>query len=160
MTVRTSVVPQVDIITVNTTSVFQIGDSEWIRTRSNALALQREFSYFVTTEYNDTFYRTFYEPFEPPAFEPTTIQLDRTNEGSTIFVQGVRISAVASSGIFHIGSTIHVDSEVRILQVRQYAPEGEAKFKEKYDKHVKELLNDRPRVDQPNDAQRQRQQTS
>ncbi|MGL4820473.1 MAG: spore germination protein GerPE [Bacilli bacterium] len=129
---RTSVVGHVNCVTVTLGSVFQVGDSDVIRNRSNALVVQREWPYFFTDEYNQVPFHTFLLPFPLPPKRERLENFHIQNESPVISVGGVSLLSASAASVFQIGSTSWIDEECRILQIRQYITDDEQTVSEKF----------------------------
>lgn len=115
---RTSVVNQTRVINVSLSSVFQIGDSEQIVSRSKALAVQRQLQLFYGNEGDFQKYPAYTLPISRPPLQ-TTFPVHRYNRSPFIKVNMVNITSVAASSVYHIGSTNYIDAETRIKHIRQ-----------------------------------------
>ncbi|MBD0382436.1 spore germination protein GerPE [Paenibacillus sedimenti] len=116
---RLSIVGNVYINDVSSSSTVHIGDHVSTTLRSRALAVQREVPYFYGNEGNFDVYPFYRRPFpvpQPP--EPFTMSVD--NWGSVIRVGGIRIIAVSSSSLLQVGSNCDSRSETRIKHFRQF----------------------------------------
>lgn len=114
---RVSVVKNVDVTDVTSSSVFQIGDSSHIHSRSRALAVQREVELFFGREGNFDAFPIFTMDIPRPILRKPTIT--RHNLSPFIKVDNVNIIGVAASSVFQIGSTKTIDNETRIKHIRQ-----------------------------------------
>ncbi|NGP44516.1 spore germination protein GerPE [Bacillaceae bacterium SIJ1] len=120
MNTRTSLVQNIQIVTVSSSSVTQIGDSYRIQANSQTIAVQREEEIFFGNEgdFTDSF---FTKPFPYPQPE-TNVQLRRIQASPYLSVQRIRFIGVAASSVVHIGSTHHVRMESRVKHIRDLLP--------------------------------------
>jgi spore germination protein PE len=120
---RTSSVDRIHIDTIAFSSVFEIGDSCFIKGFSRALANQREVEYFFAKEGNFSVYPIFREPIPLiPIEEDITIQTTQLNP--IIRVQNIDINGVSSSSVIHIGNSGNISMESRVKHIRQINPKN------------------------------------
>ena len=106
--------------------LIQIGDSNEINGLTRALAVQRQREYFLFNEGDFSLFKIFSYPLPfPPIDEPITIQT--TSPKSIIKVGSIDVLALSPASILHIGSTEHIQSETRILHIRQIETVDEPK---------------------------------
>ena len=114
---RTSKVESVTIISIDETSVLEIGDSRTVDAASYVLAVQREPAIYYQHEFPFAAYplfsfpRPFPEPPEP--FVITTCQ-----EENTIQVKRVNASFLAASAVLQIGSNDRLTLDTRLKNIR------------------------------------------
>lgn len=114
---RTSHIRKLDIISVDFSSVLQIGDSRHIDAVSNILAVQREQAIFYENEFMFDDYSAFSVPLAPPLLtEPGT--LDTFHDCPHIDVRNVEASFVAGASVLHIGSSESISLETRVVNIR------------------------------------------
>jgi spore germination protein PE len=117
--VRLSVVNQVRMNVVTSSSTLQIGDSQSIHLLSNALAVQKEVSVFEGTEGDLSPFYSFRRGIPRPVlYEP--LQYNREDVVPVIKVGAIRVISAAASSLVHIGSTGSIDIESRIKHFRHY----------------------------------------
>lgn len=118
---RMATVDRIKIDSVILSSVFQIGDSQHIEGRSNALAVQREAEIFFGTEGEYSSYPIFSEPI---AFQPEmeTIIYHTHTIHPFLKVRNIDITGVSSSSIVHLGNTCNVLLESRVKHIRHLLP--------------------------------------
>ncbi|KAF0818049.1 MULTISPECIES: spore germination protein GerPE [unclassified Cytobacillus] len=115
---RTSSVDRINIDTIAFSSVFEIGDSCFIKGYSRAIADQREVEYFNAKEGNFSVYPVFREPIHLiPIDEDIAIQTTQLNP--IIRVQNININGVSSSSVIHIGNSGNISMEARVKHIRQ-----------------------------------------
>ncbi|MFC3883672.1 spore germination protein GerPE [Bacillus songklensis] len=114
---RMSCVNKLDIITILFGSICQIGDSVCVDANSKVLAVQREYPLFYGREGRFEDYTVFREPFTPP--KPRFINMCVQNEIPVIKVNNIKLTALSTSSIVHIGSSETVNMEARVKNIRQ-----------------------------------------
>ncbi|MBG9589643.1 spore germination protein GerPE [Cytobacillus firmus] len=120
---RTSSVDKINIDTIAFSSVFEIGDSCFIKGFSRAIAAQREAEYFNAKEGNFSVYPVFREPIPLiPIEENITMQTTQLNP--IIRVQNIDIIGVSSSSVIHIGNSGNISMEARVKHIRQVYPKN------------------------------------
>ncbi|WP_257008256.1 spore germination protein GerPE [Bacillus sp. FJAT-45350] len=118
MSKRVSMVNNIKVTNVSSSSVFQVGDSNKVSPRSRALAVQRQVELFFSDEGNFEMFPLFTRPIPKMSFfEP--ISINRYNDSRFINVKNINIISAASSGVLHIGSTNDIHAEARIKHIRQ-----------------------------------------
>jgi spore germination protein PE len=125
---RISNVENVKIQTVNSSGVFQVGDSLTITPSSKALAVQREGAVFLGDEGNFDLYPLFSFPFPPLENEKNNcedIEMTFINKQPNISTNNVYILSLAASGVFQIGSTKKIECETRVKHFRQLYNQSE-----------------------------------
>lgn len=114
---RTSHVHSLTSISVDNSSVLQIGDSNEVTAVSNVLALQRERAIFYENEFLFKDFLLFCEPIPLPELcEP--IDLYTFDEIPAIRVNKVTVDFAAASSVIHIGSSQSVSLESRVKNIR------------------------------------------
>ncbi|MEW5321461.1 spore germination protein GerPE [Geobacillus thermoleovorans] len=117
---RTSVVQAFHAETLIIGSVLQIGDSERISARTRAFAVQRQYELFFGPE-GEQIFPVFAKPIPRWTSPPPAAARQTLHESPVISVQSVRVLAISSSAIVHIGSTSTAEAEARIKHIRQLA---------------------------------------
>jgi spore germination protein PE len=115
---RTSIVKKANIDTVSFSSVVQVGDSDFIRGFSRALAVQREEELFYANEGRFADYPIFTEPIYLPAIEDS-VGMYVHQKNPAIRVDHVDVIGISASSLLHIGSSRHVAMEARVKHIRQ-----------------------------------------
>lgn len=115
---RTSYVNEFFVNSASITSVLEMGDSQYIQAFSRAIAVQREQEIFFANEDNFKQFPIFslslpIEPFD----ENITVQ--KVHLSPAIQVNKIRLTAISTSSIVHIGNSNHVALESRIINIRQ-----------------------------------------
>jgi len=114
---RTSKVESVTIISIDETSVLEIGDSRTVDAASYVLAVQREPAIYYQHEFPFAAYPLFSFPLplpEPPEpFVITTCQ-----EENTIQVKRINASFLAASAVLQIGSNDRLTLDTRLKNIR------------------------------------------
>ncbi|WP_340673298.1 spore germination protein GerPE [Brevibacillus agri] len=114
---RTSHVKKLNSISIDSSSVLQIGDSKEVNARSNILAVQREKAIFYQHEFEFADYAVFSVPLPAPCpAEP--ICLDTFHDCPRIHVKKVDVPFTAASSLIHIGSTDCLTLETRLKTIR------------------------------------------
>lgn len=117
MNSRTSHVHSFTNISIDNSSVLQVGDSEKVDAISYVLAVQRDKAIFFENEFLFHDYSAFFEPLPLPADqEPFT--LTTFHETPSIRVDKVNVSFAAASAVVHIGSSECVELETRVKNIR------------------------------------------
>ena len=115
---RTSIVKDIHVRSVSSSSVFLIGDSTHITPRTRALAVQRQAELFYGKEGDFNQYPVFNKPMlKPKTFEQVTFS--KYNISPFIKVNHIDILGVSASSVLHIGSTKTYDAEARVKHIRQ-----------------------------------------
>lgn len=118
---RYSVVKHLFVNSISTSSVCQIGDSKHLAPLTHAIAVQREKEIFYTAEGNFQAYSIFTKEIPiPPITE--RINIRSINKTPTINVNTIRITAISSSSIIHIGATQTIKAEARVKNIRHLEP--------------------------------------
>ncbi|BDG42283.1 putative spore germination protein GerPE [Parageobacillus caldoxylosilyticus] len=122
---RTSIVQLFHGETVLFSSVLQIGDSQKINSRARVLAVQRQYELFFGNE-GENIFPVFTKPIPKIQSDRRNISLQTLHQSPVISVRSIRVMAVSTAGVVHIGSTSTVDAEARIKHIRQLAPNSSA----------------------------------
>ena len=100
-------------------SVFQIGDSMQVKPSVKVFAEQREEERYYGAEGDLSQYPTYEEEIPQPLFyEQLTTNF--FHENARINVQTIKILAISSASVFHIGSTKDIVCETRTKHIRHY----------------------------------------
>ncbi|WP_062352140.1 spore germination protein GerPE [Bacillus kwashiorkori] len=113
---RTSFVKRVNVKTINTSSLLQIGDSSEIDSLSETLAVMREVPLFFGYEGHFRFPVFSRDITYPPLYEPL-IKLT-TNINGKISVDEVNVIGTGASAVIHIGNSKNVFLENRRKHIR------------------------------------------
>lgn len=117
MWMRTTKVDNININSIGSASVFQIGDSQIIQCLTCALVVQREKELFFGNEGNLNSYPIFNRSIrDHPVHE--TISMKTTALTPIIQVGDVDVLAVSSSAVIHIGNSEQIRAESRIKHIR------------------------------------------
>ncbi|WEG12334.1 spore germination protein GerPE [Pullulanibacillus sp. KACC 23026] len=122
---RLSMVDDLLLTNIASSSALQIGDSHDAQLTSHALAVQKEYPNFQGHEGDLRPYRIFtQEIFRPIGHIP--VQVNTQNIVPLIKVDHMRIIAIAASSMIHIGSINSIETESRIKHFRSFStvPEG------------------------------------
>ncbi|MGF9908423.1 spore germination protein GerPE [Brevibacillus porteri] len=114
---RTSHVRKLDVLSVDTSSVLQIGDSRQIDAVSNILAVQREQAIFYENEFMFDNYSAFSVPLIPPSLSDP-ICIDTFHDCPYIFIRKVEVPFVAGASVVHVGSNESITLETRVVNIR------------------------------------------
>ncbi|WP_158598226.1 spore germination protein GerPE [Falsibacillus albus] len=115
---RQSIVQNTTVDVMGFAAVIEIGDSCYIRSKSNVLATQRERELFFDEEGSYEDYPIFNEPIPIP-HEREPVYINKLNANGTIRVNKIRINGISNAAILHIGSTNDVYLENRTHHIRQ-----------------------------------------
>lgn len=114
---RTSKVDSLSILSIDTSSVLEIGDSHKIDSIANVIAVQREPAIYYAHEFPFTDYSLFSVPLpEPVPIEP--FQAITRQDNGTIQVKCLNISFLSASSVLQVGSNECVMMETRIKNIR------------------------------------------
>lgn len=115
---RTINVQDINLDAISSASIFRVGDSDVIRPRNRVFALQREIAFFLPDEGGFSNYPMFTQPIpQPSLYNP--VQLCIHNENQGIEVGWINITAVAAASIAQMGNSRVIDSESRVINIRQ-----------------------------------------
>ncbi|MFA8438183.1 spore germination protein GerPE [Pueribacillus sp. YX66] len=117
MTKRTSTVLTVKVNEVQSSSVFQIGDSFAYTPKSRGYAVSQLSPYFIDEPFVFNA-PIFYEPIPQPVVSHPII-IDTFHDSSFIHVGHVKINSLGNSSVFQIGSSNYIHAEARIKHVRR-----------------------------------------
>ncbi|KQX60783.1 MULTISPECIES: spore germination protein GerPE [unclassified Paenibacillus] len=117
--VRLSIVGNVYINDLSSSSIMHVGDNINTALKTRVFAVQREVPFYYGNEGSFKAYPFYQRPFPiPQPHEPFTMCVD--NLGSFIRVQNIRILGVSSSSILQIGCNRITSGETRIKNIRQF----------------------------------------
>lgn len=115
---RVSIVNDTYIGSISQSSIFQVGDNQVIAASSRALAVQREKAIFNINEGAFSQYSLFSQPIHQPfIYEDVTMNIN--NPIPYLYVNKVKITAMAASAVVQIGSNHAITTESRIKHIRQ-----------------------------------------
>ncbi|UCZ51456.1 spore germination protein GerPE [Bacillus shivajii] len=115
---RMSIVHNLNVIDVTSSSILQIGDAKFITPFSRAIAVQREIETFYGAEGNFDLFPIFKMEIPQPSVVES-INIQRKNETPFIKVRSIHITSVAASSVCQIGSNRLIDAESRVKHIRQ-----------------------------------------
>lgn len=114
---RVTSIDSLEHLSVDDSSVIQIGDSDQIRSCAVVIAVQREKAVFFENEFNFRDYAFFSEPIPKPQLtEP--ICITACKEAPVIRVHKVNVPFVVASSVIHIGSSDRITSVARVKHIR------------------------------------------
>lgn len=130
--VRLSIVGNVYINDLGSSSIMHVGDNINTALKTRAFAVQREVPFYYGNEGSFKAYPFYQRPFplpQPP--EPFTMCVD--NLGSFIRVQNIRILGVSTSAVLQIGCNRITSAETHVKNIRQFVtdkpgPKGKTTF--------------------------------
>lgn len=123
---RISAVGKIKINTVGASTIFEVGDSRQLMPFNYTIAVQREKSIYIQSEFNFSDYQIFARPLlQPVVDEP--LRMTRTNGSPNIVVKDINVFITSSSSIAHIGSSEELTAQSRIKHVRHLLREEPAK---------------------------------
>lgn len=114
---RTSKVDSLSIISVDNSSVIEIGDSHIVDAVSNVISVQREPAIYYAHEFQFTDYPLFTFPLPEPE-QPDSFQTITCQDNGFIHVKCVKTSFLSASSVLQIGSNECVTMETRIKNIR------------------------------------------
>ncbi|MBP1932406.1 spore germination protein GerPE [Ammoniphilus resinae] len=120
---RTSKVDQIQIISLDDTSILEIGDSECLNPLTKAISVQREQAVFWKHEFNFEDYPIFARDI-PVRSADEEMERETYHLNPLIQVGKVEVPFVASSSIIHIGSSRELHAEARVVTIRHLIREG------------------------------------
>jgi len=128
MAKRTSHVQSLTNISVDTSSVIQIGDSKELDAVSYVLAVQREKAIFYENEFLFRDYFAFCEPIDVPVItEP--LEITTCQETSAICVNKARVNFLAASSVLHVGSNESICLGSRVKNIRHIMKDADKNHK-------------------------------
>jgi spore germination protein PE len=123
---RWSIVGEMKINSVSQASILQIGDNNFIKPVSKALAVQRQVSEFKGNEGDFDDYAIFSREIPLPPVHNESVQMSIDNTCSRIQVGGVFLYAVTASSVFQVGTNCRIEAETRIKHIRHFINEASA----------------------------------
>lgn len=116
---RLTIIDQININAIVSSSQLQIGDSQSINLRSRALAVQKDPPVYSGSEGNLSVFDIFRQPLPQATF---TDRLTITSEHVVplIKVNSIRVISAAASSMIHVGSSEDLYTESRIKHFRHY----------------------------------------
>ncbi|HJV45154.1 MAG TPA: spore germination protein GerPE [Bacillota bacterium] len=117
MNFRTSVVKQLNNISLDETSIIQIGDSEILTPSTDVIAVQREKAIFYENEFNYEDYFMFKGAFPFSCLEED-MEMIALQASPIIQVEKLEVSFIAAASGIHIGSTLDLQAESRVKNIR------------------------------------------
>lgn len=116
---RWSIVRQMNITNISLASILQIGDNESIKSKTKALAVQRQVATFQENEGNLEAYQLFSRVIPiPEVYEQVDMKVE--NLCDYIQVNCIRVLAVSTSSILQVGSNCQIENEARVKHFRQF----------------------------------------
>ena len=116
---RVSVVRSIHITATELSSIVQIGDSRFVRPRSQVFALQRQVPVFWDHEGDFSKLDAFNIPIPQIDAEPeNTLKIEHRNP--VIRVDHVKITGLSISAVFQVGANERIDAEARVMHVRNF----------------------------------------
>ncbi|HZG57118.1 spore germination protein GerPE [Paenibacillus sp.] len=122
---RSSIVAEVYVNSVSSSSIVLIGDGRRIDARSRAIAVKREIPVYLGDEGDFGHYPLFGAAIPAPPELPAPADAAVRQEGA-IRVGRLTVLAVSSASVLQLGSTGDVKGEARAKQFRQVLPETAA----------------------------------
>jgi len=120
---RTSKVDQIQIISLDNTSILEIGDSECLNPKTKAISVQREQAVFWAHEFNYDDYPMFSRAI--PVWSADEVMVRETYHINPMIQVGeVEVPFVASSSIIHVGSSLDLHAEARVKTIRHLLRKG------------------------------------
>lgn len=119
MSTRMSIVDNILVRNVVSSSTFQIGDSEDIQARVRALAVQKQYPIYSKNEGDFSNFPIFSKPLDYAKItEQVSINID--NVVPIIKTGDIKITSVASASVMHVGNTGNVELEARVKHFRRF----------------------------------------
>ncbi len=115
---RTAIVQNMELTSLVSASIVQIGDTKILTPSSKALAVQRQESIYDPQEHEFDMYPMFSAPFPP--FDYETIPVHTVQEVPAIHVNSLKIIGVAASSVVRVGNTDYICNEARVKHIRQF----------------------------------------
>lgn len=124
---RTSHVRGAEVMTVSEASTFQVGDSTCISERGRAVSMMRTYPVYSGNELYFKDFTAFTVPIPFPTFTSDTFP-KMYYPKSKIYVDKVKLIALAGNSVFHIGSTHSCYLHYRVHQIRDIVKEDEESY--------------------------------
>lgn len=115
---RISVVDDVNIKALVSSSTFIAGDTGILKPRARIMAVQRVYPFFYGDEGNFEEYPLYSKPI-PHLPNKEKVQMTVRNESPIIKVNHIKVLGVSASSIVQIGTNWRIDSEARVKHFRQ-----------------------------------------
>lgn len=115
---RLSVVKTAKVNTLQSSSVFQIGDSVIYTPQSRGYAVGQLSPIFREESFSFTD-PIFFEPIPKPNLL-SQVQTETFHHSPFIHVSHIKVNSLGDSSIFQIGSTNYIESEARIKHIRRF----------------------------------------
>jgi spore germination protein PE len=116
---RTSIVKNLKVLSVTSSSNLLVGDSFKLIARSRAIAVQRQIAVFFANEGEFEDYPLFTKEIPQPNIDEQ-VNMSVVHESPYIKVRNIKVIGVASSSTLQIGSTRFIDLESRLKHFRQF----------------------------------------
>jgi spore germination protein PE len=127
--VRTAQVGFLNVISLASASIVQVGDRGSTHARLSALAVQRKEDHRTAGEAYFESYEIFSRPWpvlRDPAFDSgQAVQSRACHVSPRISVGCVSVIAISSSSSLHVGNSYSVIGEARVKHIRQFPQETE-----------------------------------
>ncbi|MFD1708028.1 spore germination protein GerPE [Siminovitchia sediminis] len=127
MSLRNSLVEVIAVKSLEFSSIVEVGDTVHTNARSNALAVQRNKELFFTDEGNFQSFDTFSKPVLIPGLPRIIPSTVKYNECSDIKVGKIHIIGISSSAVIQVGAANHIETEARVLHIRQISNNNNSK---------------------------------
>lgn len=115
---RVSIVNKIQIYSNVLSSVIQIGDTSYIKSRADVFAIQRQIPFYLGNEGDLSQFPIFNRSI-PQALKPR-IRSTTDNMHSHIKVKSIRIIGLSASAVFQVGSNQRMDLDSRTKHIRQF----------------------------------------
>ncbi|MCQ6274359.1 spore germination protein GerPE [Bacillus sp. V3B] len=115
---RTAKVDALKVKSAGISSVIQIGDSNVVNAFTRAIAVQRQKELFYSHEADFHLFDLFSKSLPLPSIDEA-ITTQTTSLNPIIKVGMIDVIGISSSAILHIGNSEHVQTEARVLHIRQ-----------------------------------------
>lgn len=117
------VIGQLNVMSMASSSVIQIGDSNMLQARTRAILVQREQPFYLGIEGQFEGYSKFRDTEITIPTRQTSIRMHVTNLNPFISVDFIGLENLEYTGLFHVGPIDYVFNNSRILQIRQFISE-------------------------------------
>jgi spore germination protein PE len=118
---RTSVVGNLHVLVVVTSSVLQVGDTRYIQASTTAFAVQRERPEFDVNELPLDQFPFFRRPI--PQLSPRdNVRMFKRDVGPAITVGAVKVLSVSTDAVLQVGSNKCMELKSKIKHMRQFLP--------------------------------------
>jgi spore germination protein PE len=116
---RTSIVDEIELNSLISSSVLQTGDTERVHSFSAALAIQRENAIYGAFNLSLSKYSIFSSEIETPTCPPVKVKTT-FHARPIIHVGKIDILGISSASILHIGSAKSLNMQSRVKHVRNF----------------------------------------